>query len=61
VVIPSGRARLAPKPAPTGSEAYTITMGKVRVSRWMRPRGGDCLKASMDVAQTRTNSVAYRE
>jgi len=33
VIFPPGRVKLATKPAPTGSETTTNTIGIVRVSR----------------------------
>ena len=40
VTLPPGRARLATKPAPTGSAAFAITMGMVVVAFLAANAGG---------------------
>ena len=48
VTLPPGRARLATKPAPTGSAAFVITMGMVVVAFFAANAGRSSLRPRSD-------------
>ena len=55
MTLPPGRARLATKPAPTGSAALTITMGMVVVA--FLAANADCRRCGHDQINLKTNQV----
>ena len=55
VTLPPGRARLATKPAPTGSPAFAITMGMVVVAFFAANAGG--VPSNHDQINLKTNQV----
>ena len=55
VTLPPGRARLATKPAPTGSPAFVITMGMVVVAFFAA--NADGVPADHDQINLKTNQV----
>src|SRR5262249_13234906 len=58
VVLPPGRAKLATKPAPTGSMTPTNTIGTLRVSRCNAATTGE-VTATTTSGASATNSAAY--
>jgi hypothetical protein len=58
VVLPPGRARLATKPAPTGSTTFTNTIGTMRLARCNDATAGLAL-AKITSGASATNSAAY--
>ena len=55
MTLPPGRARLATKPAPTGSPAFAITMGMVVVAFFAANAGG--VPCDHDQINLKTNQV----
>ena len=55
VTLPPGRARLATRPAPTGSPAFTITMGMVVVALFAA--NADGRRCTHDEINLKTNQV----